>query len=138
MWSVARDDVATIVRKDIRTTKLMFTMVWSPRAFHMINRLPDGRRMNSGYYITNVLRPLHEKFCSEGPEDCGRPCVQFADAPQESADAPLELAMLNRSPRPILISPSMKVNFPTFRTSSRNFRKESSRARNCVSEVPTL
>jgi ribosome modulation factor len=30
MWSVARDDVATIVRRDIRTTKFMFTIMWNP------------------------------------------------------------------------------------------------------------
>jgi hypothetical protein len=79
MWSVAREDVATIVRGDIRTTKFMFTIMSNPRGFHVINRLPDGIKMNSEYYITNVLTPLHEKFCSGGPEDCGIPLTIHID-----------------------------------------------------------
>jgi hypothetical protein len=79
MWFVARDDVATIVRRDIRTTKFKFTIMWNPWRFHIINRLPDGSRMNSEYYIPNVLTPLHEKFCSEGLENCGRPLIVHVD-----------------------------------------------------------
>jgi hypothetical protein len=30
MWSVARDDVAMIVRKDIQTTRFMFTIMCTP------------------------------------------------------------------------------------------------------------
>jgi hypothetical protein len=35
--------------------------------------------MNSEYDITNVLTPLHEKFCSGGPEDCGRSLIIHVD-----------------------------------------------------------
>jgi hypothetical protein len=79
MWSVASDDVATSVRRDIQTTKFMFTIMWNPRGFHVINRLPDGSKMKSEYYITHVLTPIHEKFCSGGPEDCGRPLIVHVD-----------------------------------------------------------
>jgi hypothetical protein len=57
----------------------MFTIMWNPRGFHVINRLPDGSKMNSEYDIANVLTPLHEKFCSGGPEDCGIPLIIHVD-----------------------------------------------------------
>jgi hypothetical protein len=49
MWSEARDDAAAIVRRDIRTTKFMFAIMWNPREFHVIGQLPDGSKMNNEY-----------------------------------------------------------------------------------------
>jgi hypothetical protein len=79
MWSVARDDVATIVMNDIRMTTHMFTIMQNPRGFHVINQLPDCSKMNNEYYITTVPTPVHEKFCSGGSEDCGRPLIIRVD-----------------------------------------------------------
>jgi hypothetical protein len=93
MWSGARDNVATIVKGDIRTTKFMFTIMWNPREFHIINQLPDGCKMNSEYYITNVFVPLRERFCSGGPEDCGRPLVVHVENCSVHTSAAIERFM---------------------------------------------
>jgi hypothetical protein len=79
MWSVERDDVATIVKRDLRATKFMFTLMWNPWGFDVINQLPDCSKMNREHYMTNVLTLLHEKFCSGGPEDSGRPLIIHVD-----------------------------------------------------------
>jgi hypothetical protein len=73
------DDVATIMRRDIRTTKLMFTIMWNHQGFHVINQLRDCSKMNSEYDIAAVVTPLPEKFCSGGPEDDGRPWICHVD-----------------------------------------------------------
>jgi hypothetical protein len=72
MWAVARDDVTTIVRRDIRTAKFLFIIMWNPRGFPILNQLPDGSKMNTEYHSTNVLTPFHENFCFGGPEDRGK------------------------------------------------------------------
>jgi hypothetical protein len=66
MWSLTRDDVATKVRPNIQTKKIMFTIMWSPRGFHVINQLPDDTKMNSTYYVNNVLQELYQCFFPHG------------------------------------------------------------------------
>jgi hypothetical protein len=55
MWTLARDEVVIKPRGDIQTAKFMFTVIWNPLGFHMINKLSSGARMNSEYTLTNVL-----------------------------------------------------------------------------------
>jgi hypothetical protein len=66
MWSLARDDVTTNVRHDFQTKKIMFTIMWNPHNFYVVNRLPENTKMNSTYYTTNVLKPLYNCFFPDG------------------------------------------------------------------------
>jgi hypothetical protein len=35
--------------------KFMLTIVWNPRGFHLIKILENGRKLNTGYHITEIL-----------------------------------------------------------------------------------
>jgi histone-lysine N-methyltransferase SETMAR len=43
--------------------KLMLTIVWNPRGFHLIKVLGKGRKFSAGYYIAGILEPL-SLWCS--------------------------------------------------------------------------
>jgi hypothetical protein len=62
MWTLSRDDVATKPKHDICTQKFMFTMIWNPRRFQVVDKLPTATKMNSGYFITNILELLEQKI----------------------------------------------------------------------------
>jgi hypothetical protein len=66
MWTLSRDDVATKPKHDIRTQKFMFTVVWNPDVFQVVNKLPIDLKMNSDYFITNFLEPLEQKMFPNG------------------------------------------------------------------------
>jgi hypothetical protein len=66
MWTRTRDDVATKPKHDIHTTKFMFTVLWNPLGFHVIDKLPTGARMNSEDFTTNILAPLEQKIFPSG------------------------------------------------------------------------
>jgi hypothetical protein len=51
MWTLTRDDVASKPRPEIRTAKFMFTIMWNPLGFHVIDKLPDGVTMNANYRV---------------------------------------------------------------------------------------
>jgi histone-lysine N-methyltransferase SETMAR len=38
----------------------MFTIIWNPSGFYVVDRLPNDIKMNSAYFVTNVLIPLEE------------------------------------------------------------------------------
>jgi hypothetical protein len=44
----------------------MFTVVWNPLGFHVIDKLPTGAKMNSDYFTTNILGPLEQKVFPTG------------------------------------------------------------------------
>jgi histone-lysine N-methyltransferase SETMAR len=79
MWSVVRDDVATIPRTDIATKKFMYTIMWNPSGFHVIDKLPLGAKMNSGHYTANVLQPLYEVFFPRGRKPRAKRLVVHVD-----------------------------------------------------------
>jgi hypothetical protein len=105
LWSMARDDVATIARRDIRR-------------FHVINQLADCSKMNSEYYIPNVPTPLREKFYSGGPEDCGRPLIIQVDHCSVHRSAAIEPFMsdhqMTRMPQPPYCPDLAPSNFYLF------------------------
>jgi hypothetical protein len=43
--------------------KIMLTIVWNPRGFHLIKILENGRKFNAGYYIADILEALSQ-WCS--------------------------------------------------------------------------
>jgi transposase len=61
MWTVVRDEVVTKPRRDIQTAKFMFTVMWNPLGFHVIDKLVTGVRMNGESCATNTLSRFEEK-----------------------------------------------------------------------------
>jgi hypothetical protein len=79
MWCLARDDVSTIVRRGIQTQQFMFTIMWNPRRFHVVNRLPSDTIIDSHYFTTNVLAPLREEFIPRDLAQDPKPLVVHMD-----------------------------------------------------------
>jgi hypothetical protein len=81
MWTLSRDDVATKSRQQIQSKKYMFTIIWNPTGFYVVDRLPNDARMNSDYFVTNILicldqiifpcrRASHEKRLVFSVDNC--------------------------------------------------------------------
>jgi hypothetical protein len=58
MWSQNQD---LIFR-----AKSMFTIIWNPSGFYFVDRLPNDIKMNSAYFVTNLLVPLERTIFSQG------------------------------------------------------------------------
>jgi hypothetical protein len=50
-----RDDVVIKPRLDIQGKRGMFTIIWNPSGFYAIDRLSNDIKMNSGYFVINLL-----------------------------------------------------------------------------------
>jgi hypothetical protein len=55
MTKVSNDNDTQFNRK-----KLMLTIVWNPRGFHLIKVLENGRKVNAGYSIAEILESLSQ------------------------------------------------------------------------------
>jgi hypothetical protein len=55
MWTLSRDDVATKPRQQIQSKKFMFTIIWNPIGFYIVDRFPNDIKMNRDYFETNIL-----------------------------------------------------------------------------------
>jgi hypothetical protein len=66
MWTLMRDDVASKPRREIRTAKFIFMIMWNLLGFHVIVKLPDGVTMNANYFTENILGPREEKIFTDG------------------------------------------------------------------------
>jgi hypothetical protein len=58
MWTLSRDDIVTKPRHQIQSKKFMFTIIWNPTGFDVVDRLPNDAKMNSDYFVANVLISL--------------------------------------------------------------------------------
>jgi hypothetical protein len=38
----------------------MVMIAWNPRGFHLITVLENGRKLNTGYYVGDILEPLSQ------------------------------------------------------------------------------
>jgi hypothetical protein len=65
-WTLSRDEVATKARQQIQSKKFMFTIIWNANGFHVIDSLPNDTKMNSDYFVTNILTPLEEAIFPQG------------------------------------------------------------------------
>jgi hypothetical protein len=61
--------------------KFMFTMIWNPSGFYVVDRFLNAIKMNSEYFVTNILtsleqtifprgRALHQKRLVIHPDNC--------------------------------------------------------------------
>jgi hypothetical protein len=66
MWTLSRDDVVTKPRPDIQSKKIMFTIMWNPSGLYVIDRLPNDTKINSDYFVTNILIPFEQAICTRG------------------------------------------------------------------------
>jgi hypothetical protein len=66
MRILSRDDIATKPRQQIQRKKFMFTSTWNPTGFSFVDRLPNDTKMNSAYFVTNILAPLSETIFPQG------------------------------------------------------------------------
>jgi hypothetical protein len=55
MWTLSRDDVATKPRQPIHNKNFMFTIIWNPTGFYIVNRFPKDTKMNSDHFVTNIF-----------------------------------------------------------------------------------
>jgi hypothetical protein len=55
MWTLSRDDVVTKSRIDIQSKKFMFIIIWNPSGFYIVDRFPNDTKMNSAYFMINIL-----------------------------------------------------------------------------------
>jgi hypothetical protein len=44
----------------------MFTVVWNPLGFHVVDKLRTGAQMESDYFTTNIVGPLEQKIFPTG------------------------------------------------------------------------
>jgi hypothetical protein len=78
--TLTRDDVATKSRHDIHTKKCVFTVIWNPLGFYVIEKFLTGTKMNSDYFITNILAIHEQMIFSNGRKlNIKRPTVHFDD-----------------------------------------------------------
>jgi hypothetical protein len=72
-WTLSRDDMATKPRQQIQSKKFMFTIIWNPTGFYVVDRLPNDTKMNSDYFVTNILISLEQMIfpCRREPHENG-------------------------------------------------------------------
>jgi hypothetical protein len=73
MWTLSRDDLATKTRQQIQSKKFMLMIIWNPIGFYVVDRLPNDTKMNSDYFVTNILIYLEQMIfpCRRTPHEKG-------------------------------------------------------------------
>jgi hypothetical protein len=66
MWTLSRDDVATKSRQQIQNKKFMFTIIWNLSGFYVVDRVSNDTKLNSDYFVRNILTPLEEAIFPQG------------------------------------------------------------------------
>jgi hypothetical protein len=59
----------------IQSKNFMLTIVWNPRAFHLIKGLEKGRKFNTAYYRADILSLLSEWRSIEADGNERKPIV---------------------------------------------------------------
>jgi histone-lysine N-methyltransferase SETMAR len=63
---MSRDDVVTKSKLDIQSKKFMLMIMWNPSGFYVIDRVPNDTKMNSAYFMTNILILLEQEIFPRG------------------------------------------------------------------------
>jgi hypothetical protein len=66
MWTLSRGDLVTKSRLDIRSKTFMFTTIWNFSGFYVVDRLPNHTKMNSAYFVTNIIILLEQAIFPRG------------------------------------------------------------------------
>jgi hypothetical protein len=60
IWLQPDGEIPERERRMIQSEKVMLTIVWNPRGFHLINVLPKGFKFNMSFYVTQILGPISD------------------------------------------------------------------------------
>jgi hypothetical protein len=63
--------MVTKPKQQIQSKKFMFTIIWNPTGFYVIDRFPNDTKMNSDYFVTNILISLEQMIfpCRRAPHE---------------------------------------------------------------------
>jgi hypothetical protein len=53
-------------RLDIQSKKFMFTIIWNPNGFYIVDRLSNDIKMNSAYFVTNIFISFEQAIFLRG------------------------------------------------------------------------
>jgi hypothetical protein len=122
MWTLSRDDIATKPKQDIRPQKVMFTVIWNPLGFQVVDQLPTGTKMNSNYFATNIIEPLKQKIFPNGRKPHAKRLTVHVDTCSIHTSGASEVFMADhnmmRSKHPhysLDLTPSDFYMFPTIK-----------------------
>jgi histone-lysine N-methyltransferase SETMAR len=79
MWTLEKADVPEKPRLTIQARKLMFTIMWSPHGFHVVDSLPDGPTMCSTSFTDIILAQTAAAFFPAGRGKRSRPMTLHLD-----------------------------------------------------------
>jgi hypothetical protein len=74
----------------------MFTIVWNPDGFHLINALEKGLKFNAGYYIAEILDPLSQWRSNEAASNKRKLLVHADNARPHTAKSSTQYFNENR------------------------------------------
>jgi hypothetical protein len=122
MWTLSRDDMVTKPKSQIQSKKFMFTIIWNPTGFYVVDRLPNDTKMNSVDFVTNIFPPLEKAIFPPGraPHQ-QRLAIHFENCSVHTRRASrewLEEHDILRMPQPPyspVLSPSDFYLFPTMK-----------------------
>jgi hypothetical protein len=63
---LCRKGVVTKPRLDIQSRKFMFTIMWNPSGFYIVDRLPNDTKMNNDYFVINIFIPSEQVIFPRG------------------------------------------------------------------------
>jgi hypothetical protein len=66
IWTLLGDNVAIKPRFDIQSEKFIFTIIWNPTSFYVVDKLPNDTKTNSANFVTNILTPLEQVVFPRG------------------------------------------------------------------------
>jgi histone-lysine N-methyltransferase SETMAR len=66
MWTLERTDVLEKPRLTMQARKLMFTIMWSPQGFHVVDSIPGGTTMCSTYFTDVIFAQTAAAFFPAG------------------------------------------------------------------------
>jgi hypothetical protein len=79
MWTLSRYDIVTKSRLDIQSKQFMFTIMWNPSGFYVVDRLPNDIKMNNDYFVTNTIIPLEQVIFPRGKAPHQKRLVVYLD-----------------------------------------------------------
>jgi hypothetical protein len=66
MWTLSKDNKVTKPRLNVQSEKFMFTIMLNSRGFYAVDRLSNDTKMNSDYFVTNMLIRLEHVIFPRG------------------------------------------------------------------------
>jgi hypothetical protein len=68
MSTVSRNDLTIKSRLGIQSKTFMFTIIWNPSGFYVVDGFPNDTKMNTAYFVTNMFAPVDHAIFPRGRE----------------------------------------------------------------------